>query len=173
MKVLEVKAPNKCVDHTTSHPFTLFLAGSIEMGAAENWQEKFVALITERMKDVLEGWELVIYNPRRDDFDVSQEQSASNPYFAEQVNWELDNLYQSELHIFWFADDTLSPITLYEFGKHTNDGSFRMEPLVGCGPRYKRRGNLEIIAQREYIHLYSTIEEMVEATAKLMEDFVC
>ena len=41
----------------------LFLAGSIAMGAAENWQDEVVAALADRAGTVL--------NPRRDEWDAS------------------------------------------------------------------------------------------------------
>lgn len=57
----EIKAPNKISD--AGH--TIFLAGSIEMGKAENWQDKVVRLLKDK--------EVIIFNPRRDDWDSSWE----------------------------------------------------------------------------------------------------
>src|SRR5262247_4510177 len=62
----------------------VFLAGSIEMGAAEDWQ----AALT----DELRARDLVVLNPRRDDWDRSWAQSVHDPRFREQVEWELDGL---------------------------------------------------------------------------------
>ena len=86
----------------------IFLGGSIEMGLAEPWQERLVA----EFKDT----NLRFLNPRRDDWDSSWAQEASNPKFSEQVNWELDALAYSDLVIFYFDPNTKSPITLMELG---------------------------------------------------------
>jgi len=51
-----IKAPKKFSNKLGKK---VFLAGSIEMGKAENWQEK----IERELKDT----DLVILNPRRDD----------------------------------------------------------------------------------------------------------
>ena len=67
-----IKAPSKAIPKKKP---TIFLAGSIEMGTAENWQEK-----AERL---LENHSGTILNPRRDDWDSSWEQSISNPQFLE------------------------------------------------------------------------------------------
>jgi hypothetical protein len=62
---------------------TIFLAGSIEMGVAEQWQERVVAML----KDT--PWTLL--NPRRDDWDDSWEQQIDFEPFYEQVSWELQD----------------------------------------------------------------------------------
>ncbi|MCL2584484.1 MAG: nucleoside 2-deoxyribosyltransferase domain-containing protein [Streptosporangiales bacterium] len=63
----------------------VFLAGSIEMGTAEDWQTRVVAELSGA-----EG--VVILNPRREKRQESVEPRAAEPRFAEQVNWELDML---------------------------------------------------------------------------------
>ena len=57
--MLEVKAPNSYL--LIPRQQRVFLAGSIEMGKAENWQTRLVDSLKER-----EG---LILNPRRDDWD--------------------------------------------------------------------------------------------------------
>ncbi len=61
----EVKAPSR-----PGLERRVFLAGSIEMGKAEQWQERIVAALSG-------AGDLVILNPRRDDWDDSWEQRAT------------------------------------------------------------------------------------------------
>jgi len=58
---------------------TIFLAGSIEMGVAEDWQ----SLLEKKLSE----YEVTIFNPRRDDWDSSRKQDQSDPQFNHQVNW--------------------------------------------------------------------------------------
>lgn len=115
---------------------TLFLAGSIDMGRAEAWQDEFIRQMTD-----LEG---VILNPRRPDWDSSWEQSADNPLFAEQVNWELTGLESAGLTAMYFAPDSQAPITLLELGLRARSGRI----LVCCPEGYWRKGNVDIICRR-------------------------
>jgi hypothetical protein len=55
---------------TLSQP-SVFLAGSIEMGRAELWQDAVAAALRDEP--------LTILNPRRDDWDPRWEQSSANP----------------------------------------------------------------------------------------------
>ena len=61
----EIKSPQNITlrDHSKK---TVFLAGSIEMGNADNWQEKATKTFIDK------GW--IVFNPRRDDWDSSWEQ---------------------------------------------------------------------------------------------------
>jgi hypothetical protein len=75
---------------------TVFLAGSIEMGVAEDWQ----SMVPKHFEDKTN---LVFYNPRRDDWDSSWEQKESNPQFNHQVNWELDKLDKANYIFMYFS----------------------------------------------------------------------
>ena len=82
---MEVIKPEPKNAYYNDHHVKIFLAGSIEMGKAEDWQ----AVIPELFKD---RQNLVFFNPRRDDWDSSWEQKESNPQFSGQVNWEMNKL---------------------------------------------------------------------------------
>src|SRR3974390_885282 len=102
MKV--IKAPQKLeIDGPA-----IFLAGSIEMGKAVDWQ----TLMTNKLYD----FKATILNPRRDDWDSSWEQKIENPQFSEQVNWELDALDRADIIAMYFDPKTMSPISLLELG---------------------------------------------------------
>src|SRR5712691_11396437 len=100
----EVKAPSRL-----EFDIRIFLAGSIEMGKAEQWQERIVNAMSDASN-------LVILNPRRDDWDSSWEQRADNPQFFEQVSWELDMLDAADIVVMYLAPGTRSPISLLELG---------------------------------------------------------
>lgn len=81
-----VKAPDKFeLDWTPS----VFLAGSIEMGKAVDWQT--------RVTKALEDLDCVVLNPRRDDWDSSWEQKKENAQFRQQVEWELAALEHAQV----------------------------------------------------------------------------
>ena len=122
----------------------VFLAGSIEMGAAEDWQSTLTAALGDR--------ELMVLNPRRDEWDGSWRQSIDEPKFREQVEWELDGLDRADVIAMWFAGGTKSPITLLELGLHARGGKL----IIGCPPEFWRRGNIEVVAARCGIQLHAT-----------------
>lgn len=112
----------------------IFLAGSIEMGLAEDWQSRFSNELTDT--------NITILNPRRLDFDASQDQSITNPYFKQQVEWELAALESADLIFVYFDPTTKSPITLLELGL------FNKKPIVVCCPdSFWRQGNIEIVCK--------------------------
>src|SRR5262249_2023418 len=87
---------------------SLFLAGSIEMGTAEDWQ----AHVERGLQDL----DVVLLNPRREGWDASWEQSISNPQFREQVEWELEGLERASWVVMYFSPSTKAPVTLLELG---------------------------------------------------------
>ena len=102
-----IKAPERI--QTKVGEKIVFLSGSIEMGAAKDWQAR-VATALKRDSNV------VILNPRRDDWASSWVQSIDNPQFNQQVAWELDGLGKADVILMYFDPTTKSPITLLELG---------------------------------------------------------
>jgi hypothetical protein len=129
----------------------VFLAGSIEMGAAEDWQ----AAITARLADL----RVVILNPRRDDWDPTWRQSIADARFRGQVEWELSGLDRCAIIAMWFAPETKAPVTLLELGLNASSGKV----IVGCPDGFWRKGNVEIVCQRSRIPLHGGFEDFVTA----------
>jgi hypothetical protein len=143
----EIQAPHFVSDKLA----TVFLVGSIEMGAAENWQQKIVRLLQKS------SW--TILNPRRDDWDSSWEQKIENEQFFEQVSWELQGIEGAEWVIVYFDPNTKSPITLLELGMLS-----QLKPeqtIVVCPEGYWRKGNVDVVCDRYRIRTAKTIEEAI------------
>lgn len=135
------------------HPFDankMFLAGGISN--CPDWQSEMVRLLSDT--------HYTIYNPRRKNFSLAD----SRP----QIEWEFKYLSRANHIIFWFPEETLCPITLFEYGKAL--GTYRdMDGLnsilyVGCHPNYKRKIDLEI--QTELvdgsIKIANSLEELAQ-----------
>lgn len=134
----------------------IFLAGSIEMGAASPWQEQVRAALAD-----VEGGTLL--NPRRDAWDAGWEQSIDNPEFARQVNWELDRLMQADIAAFYFDPATRSPITLMEFGYllGLRQADVSRSIVVACPRGFWRRGNVEVMCARAGVPLLDDLTTFV------------
>ena len=137
---------------------TIFLAGSIAMGKATDWQEE----VAQELKDR----EVMFLNPRRPDWDASWEQRASNPEFNKQVRWELDGLMRADLVIMYFESSTQAPITLLELGliSQREAGSV----IVACPDGYWRKGNVEIFCKLYGIKLVNSLDDLITATKKTL-----
>lgn len=146
----EIKAPNK-VENARMH---LFLAGSIEMGAAEKWQEKVTAALKE--------YNVTVLNPRRDDWDSSWVQSIDNAQFKEQVDWELSAMQLSDTIAMYFDPATKSPITLLELGLYARTGKL----VVCCPDGYWRKGNVDVVCNRYNVQQVNTLDALIQATIK-------
>lgn len=144
--MIEVKPPN---EFPKNNDITIFAAGSIEMGKAEDWQTK--------LKNELEEYEVNILNPRRDDWDSSWEQTIDNPNFKEQVTWELDGLDLCDIIVLYFDPETDSPISLLELGLHAKDKKI----MASCPDGFWRKGNVEIVCKRYHIPLYNSFDELI------------
>lgn len=124
----------------------IFLAGSIEMGSAEDWQA------TVQRK--LDSFNVDVYNPRRDDWDSTWTQSIDNPNFRTQVEWELDALESADVILMYFDPNTKSPISLLELGLYAASGKL----IVVCPSGFWRKGNVDVVCNRYNIHQYDTLD---------------
>jgi len=123
---------------------SVFLAGSIEMGKAENWQEEATKTFN------LSGWDVL--NPRRDDWDSSWTQDFENPQFYQQVNWELNALEHADLIVMYFDPNTKSPISLLELGLFARSNKLK----VICPEGFWRKGNVDIVCNYYNIPLFDS-----------------
>lgn len=87
----------------------VFLAGSIDLGKAEDWQLQIANLI-----DSINS-EIIVCNPRRSG-GFTAENTYKDPAFKEQVFWELSNINDADLVIFYFCEQSISPVSLLELG---------------------------------------------------------
>lgn len=143
--------------HTIPRGVHVFLAGSIEMGKAIDWQAD---LISELSLNEHVG---VIFNPRRPDWNPDWKQEMSNEPFRHQVEWELDNLDQANVVYFYFDKNTLSPVTLAELGYILGINEYSDRRVVVCCPDgYWRQGNVEIMCHRAGVKMHRSYEESVK-----------
>jgi hypothetical protein len=130
---------------------SVFLAGSIEMGKAEDWQTR----VTKALSDL----DVTILNPRRDDWDSSWEQKKENRQFRNQVEWELHALEQATVIAMYFDPKTMSPISLLELGLFARFATI----IVCCPDGFWRKGNVDIVCEKYRVQQVDTIEDLIEA----------
>lgn len=128
----------------------IFLAGSIEMGAAEKWQDKVV----EAFKDT----DFILLNPRRDDWDSSWEQSIKNKQFTEQVMWEIKAQEAADIILMYFDPNTKAPISLLELGLFADSEKL----IVVCPDGYWKKGNVEVVCRYHDIALHTELERAMD-----------
>ena len=147
-KAIEVQAPNEVI--LDNEFVNIFLAGSIELGLAEKWQEKVIAALSDKPIRFL--------NPRREDWDSSWKQDIDNDNFVEQVIWELSSLELAQIVIMYFDPNTKSPISLLELGLHAKEQKL----VVLCPEGFWRKGNVDVVCEYYGINQVDTFDELIE-----------
>lgn len=127
--------------------YSVFLAGTIEMGNSLNWQ----AAIIEELKTSAS----IIYNPRRDDWDSSWKQDLEDPQFNNQVNWELQMLEEADVVVMYFDPTSKSPISLLELGLLA--AKKPSQCFVCCPEGFWRKGNVDIVCDKYGIKMYESL----------------
>ncbi len=151
-KAIEIQAPNEL--KTEKGYKSVFLAGSIEMGKAEDWQKEII--------NSLKDENIVFLNPRRKDWDSSWKQDKSDKNFREQVTWELTALEFADYIALYIDPNTQARVTLIEFGLHA-----RNKKLIVCCPEgFDRKGNIDITCELYNILQVDTLEELIEQIRK-------
>lgn len=153
-----IKPPKSFTEALSTCKASVFLAGSIEMGAAIDWQAQFI----ESFKD---EDSLLFLNPRRDDWDSSWEQSIENEHFREQVEWELEAQEKADVIVMYFAPNTKSPITLLELGLFA-----KSQKMICCCPEgFWRKGNVDVVCDRYGVEVVDTLDKLIIALREKIE----
>lgn len=145
MQVIE--APNSYPERSD-----LFLAGGISN--CPDWQSTMAGLLAH-----CPGYAI---NPRRSGH-------LTGDIAEEQIKWEYDALRAVDTVMFWFPEETLCPITLFELGVFTQRTQTRL--VVGTHPNYARR--LDVITQlslaRPEVNVQNSLEGLAQQyTASLL-----
>ena len=145
-----VEAPNY-TEYLGEGINSLFLAGGIT--GCWDWQ----ATLFDKIRFIPK---LTVYNPRRTNYPIDDIESI-----RAQIKWEFYYLKMCDAVSFWFASETVQPITLLEFGRWTG---LRKKIFVGCHPDYLRKQDLEI--QLELVDNEVTIHSTLDSLATEVKD---
>jgi hypothetical protein len=156
--MIMIKSPEEIPD-IHKDKTRIFLAGSIEMGVADGWQESVAARLEEAIEKLTERSiaddQFLLLNPRRDDWGINWQPVREDPHFNQQVRWELSSLAQAEWILMYFDPATKSPISLLELGLHANSGKL----VVVCPDGFWRKGNVDIVCEVYPITRCETLAE--------------
>lgn len=128
---------------------SIFLAGSIDNGAAEDWQKTFIAACRDEA--------ITLLTPRRESWSAAPVLSAADATFREQVEWELDALERADVIAMYFSPGSKAPISLLEFGLWARSGKL----VVACPENYWRRGNVEIVCARYRVPFVNDLSALI------------
>ena len=131
----------------------IFLGGTIDMGNSIDWQQKII----NDFQDSFAEKEIIIFNPRRENWDSSWVQTIQNEQFSGQVNWELDALEASDFIIMFFEKNSKSPVSMLELGLFADSKKM----LVCCEEGFWRKGNIDIVCKRKAIPTFETLDDLV------------
>ena len=149
----QVLKPLASLDFDPSRP-SVFLAGSIEMGQAEDWQSRF--------EGGLQSADVIILNPRREEWDAAWVQRIDHLEFRAQVEWELAAQERATLIAMYFVPATKSPVTLLELGLFARSGKV----VVCCPDGYWRKGNVEIVCARYGVPMVESLDALIDYALK-------
>lgn len=134
----------------------IFLAGSINMGQTRDWQAEFAA--------ALSGLDVIILNPRREDWDTGWRTEADEPEFRRQVEWELQALESADVIVMYLDPGSQSPISLLEFGLYARSGRL----IVLCPPGFWRKGNVDVTAEYYGVRRVDSLEALIVAARETL-----
>ncbi len=129
----------------------LFLAGGISN--CPWWQDSII----EKLKDE----DVVIYNPRRKDFDINDPNATEI-----QIAWENQMFQWADILVFWFCKQTLNPIVLYELGKWLQ----HKPAVIGIEEGYTRK--TDVLQQARIVKPFQSFQFNFEDFASATIDLI-
>ena len=140
MKVIE--APSALPIESPS----IFMCGGITL--CPDWQ----ANVIEGLSGVKKGF---LLNPRRDNWDMAVDKAEA------QIEWEHHRILWADAHLFWFAQETLQPIALFELGKVL---AYNRPLFIGVHPQYPRKRDVvhQTHLMRPDVQIRKTIGSLVQ-----------
>lgn len=145
-----IHTPNTLV----RQPIRVFLAGSIDNGAAVDWQKEITRRLTNLFEDD-DKVDLEIYNPRNDDWDPSIDPTSDDPALQYQVRWELEALDKADIIAMYIAPNSKSPITLLELGVHAKGNRL----VVFCPDKFYRSINVRLTSDWYMVPVFDNEEQ--------------
>lgn len=139
---------------------TIFLAGSIDNGEVENWQDVLSVNIEKRFLSLGSksnfSERINILNPRRENWSATTPNDITNGDFYHQIDWENQGLELADLIVFNFLPNSKSPITLLELGLYAG----KKDLIICCPEGFYRKGNVDYIANKFKIPLVTDIKSL-------------
>jgi hypothetical protein len=134
----------------------LFLAGGISN--CPDWQKEMSDKLWKKIGEV------AVFNPRRVGDLAKDTEDAKT-----QIEWENWHLHKSNRILFWFPEETLCPITLFELGKWSaywmfHMGYLRHHMFIGVHPNYQRRFDVEtqIGMMDKYMKIHYSLDDLFD-----------
>ncbi|CAI6341498.1 unnamed protein product [Periconia digitata] len=139
---------NNPPDAFIKQKFTIFTAGSIEMGRAILWQKRIVKL--------LQHLPVGVYNPRRGAWKTAGSKEEVDKKVRVQVEWEMSAMEEASVICFFFDHNTTSPVTMCELGLWAQSKKI----VVCCHPNYWRSTNVRLVCERHHVPFVESFDEL-------------
>jgi len=149
----------ECPHECPSDLSAVFLAGGIT--GCPDWQQDAASKLFVKCPD------LTVLNPRRADFDVTDPNASKK-----QIAWEHKALRQAKIILFWFPEETLCPITLFELGVWSEKCKHADTIIkVGCHPNYKRITdvNCQLLLSGFEDTIHENLDDLIESVSGAWE----
>ncbi len=111
---------------------SVFLAGGITN--VWDWQK----ILSHKLRQFND---LTVINPRRENFAMFKNDSSFKAS-EEQIKWEFKHLRLAKQVVFWFSNETVQPITLFELGSAIERNN--QDLIIGCHKDYPRVFDVKI-----------------------------
>lgn len=145
---------------------TVFLAGTTSATGEADWRESLASALGGQLPPDT-ARDIVLLNPKRDDWDSTWREDFRDARWAEQVQWELDMQDAAHLVVVFFHGVSPAPISLLELGLCVRSG----RAVVCALDNYSKRGNVEAVCRRYGAVMVNTPEELAAKVAeRLMKE---
>ena len=140
---------------------SIFLAGTIDNGESYDWQNDIIKTFEKLDKEL--PVELIIYNPRRSEWD----KNASKQMLEEQIRWEQNHLDKADWIIMVLSDNSKSPISLLELGLYASSEKL----IVFCTDKFYRYDNVRLTCEQYLIPLINStnISDIIEEIKNIIK----
>lgn len=156
-----IEAPDTLFKGEPAAP-SIFLAGGIT--GCPDWQA--------RVREMLRFSPVTILNPRRADFDMTNDDLTE-----QQVSWEYKHLHQADVKMFWFPGEQIQPIALFELGSAIGESRLMTSGsaappqnlVIGAHPYYPRRKDIQLQLNNAFgvgSEIADTLEKTVAAAVR-------
>lgn len=129
---------------------SVFLAGAI----AGPWR----TLIAEALRDT----RVTLWDPRREDWDSTWDESADDPRFRAQAEWELEAQERADLIAMYLSPESEAPISLLEFGLSAKSGKV----IVCCPDGFWCKPAVDVVCRRYDLTVVSDLAAMIATIAR-------
>lgn len=139
---------------------SVFLAGPTYPTGEADWRETLTKALIELP--------IVIYNPKRDEWDSTWVEDFSDSRWVEQVEWELGMQDKADVVVVFFHRATQTPVALLELGLCVRSG----KAIVCAQDGYSKRGTVEAVCRRYGAKFVSSEEDMRDALMERLTQLI-